>query len=70
MNANENENKRISAASNFIVLIPSSSSRQMFANFLGVDYERLYIEIEEKKKKVFLLCSRPPQNLKLGTFTW
>ena len=28
------------------------------------------IEIEEKNKNVSRLCSRPPQNVKLGTFTW
>ena len=28
------------------------------------------IEIEEKNEKVSRLCSRPPQNVKLGTFTW
>ena len=27
------------------------------------------IEIEEKNEKVSRLCSRPPQNVKLGTFT-
>ena len=27
------------------------------------------MEIQEKEKKVVGLCSRPPQNVKLGTFT-
>ena len=25
------------------------------------------IEVQEKKKKIVVLCSRPPQNVKLGT---
>ena len=27
------------------------------------------IEVQEKKKKVIVLCLRPPQNVKLGIFT-
>ena len=26
------------------------------------------IKVQEKKKKVIVLCSRPPQNVKLGIF--
>ena len=26
------------------------------------------IKVQEKKKKVIVLCSRPQQNMKLGTF--
>ena len=37
----------------------------MLANSSGVD-ER---EVQEKKKKVAALCSHPPQNVRLGTFT-
>ena len=28
-----------------------------------------HIEVQEKKKKYAVLCSRPPQNVKLGFFT-
>ena len=28
------------------------------------------ISVQEKKKEVVAFCSRPPQNLKLGTFPW
>ena len=27
------------------------------------------VEVQEKKKKIVVLCSRPPENVKLGTFT-
>ena len=29
-----------------------------------------YIKVQEKKKKLVVLCSRLRQNVKLGTFTW
>ena len=35
--------------------------------FLELNSRGLYIEVQEKKKKIFVLCSRPPQNVKLGT---
>ena len=28
-----------------------------------------FIEVQKKKKKVVVLCSRPPQNVKLGILT-
>ena len=27
------------------------------------------MKVEEKKKKIAVLCASPPQNVKLGTFT-
>ena len=36
--------------------------------FLGSNSNRL-IEGQENKKKVVVLCSRPPQNVKIGIFT-
>ena len=36
--------------------------------FLGLNSNRL-IEGQENKKKVVVLCSRPPQNVKLDIFT-
>ena len=38
--------------------------RQMLAIVL-----ELNSKVQEKKKKVVVLCSRPRQNVKLGTFT-
>ena len=48
--------------------ILSSLIRHMLVNVFGVDSKGLY-QSKEKKKKVVVLCSRPPQNVKLGTFT-
>ena len=62
-------NKWIHATSHFIVLISTCPIRQMLANFSGVEFENDYIEVQEKKKKVVVLCSHPWQNKKLGTFT-
>ena len=37
--------------------------------FSGVEfYLKDRISVQEKKKEVVAFCSRPPQNLKLGTF--
>ena len=60
--------KWIRAASNFIVPIPPRSVRQMLANFFGVEFWDC-IKVQEKNKKVVVLCFRPPQIVKLGTFT-
>ena len=57
--------KWIRATSNFIVLIPTRSIRQMLANFAVEDC----IKAQEKKKKSRCLHSRPRKNVKLGTFT-
>ena len=40
----------------------------MQANFSGFILKD-YIEVQEKKKGVSVLCSSPPQNMKLGIFT-
>ena len=36
--------------------------------FLELNSKRLYAQVQEKKKKVVVLCSRPLQNVNLGTF--
>ena len=46
------------AASDFITHIPSRSIYQMLAIFSGVEF--LKTEVQEKKKKVIVLCSRLP----------
>ena len=56
------------AALNFMTLILSRLIRQMLANFFEVDSKGLY-QSSGKEKKVVVLCSRPRQNVKLGTFT-
>ena len=56
------------AASNLIALIPTPSIRQMLAIFFWSLILKYFIEVQEKKKKVVVLCSGPPQNVKLGTF--
>ena len=41
----------------------------MLAIFSGVEfYLKDRISVQEKKKEAVAFCSRPPQNLKLGTF--
>ena len=54
--------KRISATSNFIARIQTRVGK-LFS--FGKDC----IKVQEKKKKVVVLCSRPRQNVKLGTLT-
>ena len=51
--------KRICAASNLMALIP----------FLGGWILKDCIQVQEKKNKALLFCSRPRQNVKLGSFT-
>ena len=58
--------KWIRATSNFIVLIPTRSIRQMLANFAFEDC----IKAQEKKKKVDVFIHVREKNVKLGTFTW
>ena len=39
-------------------------------NFFGGELDsKNFIKVQEKKTKVVVLCSRPPQNVKLGIFT-
>ena len=59
------------AASHFIALIPCGSIRQILAIFSGAEFQfqKDGIEVQEKKKKVVVLSSRPPQNVKLAIFT-
>ena len=40
----------------------------MLTTFSEVEFLKT-IEVQEKKKKVVVLCSRPLQNVKLGIFT-
>ena len=42
---------------------------QMLAFFSGVEFEKTCNEVQEQKKKVVDLCSRPPKNVKLSIFT-
>ena len=42
------------------------SIRQMLANVFWVFIVKDCIEVQEKKKKVVVLCSRSPQNVNLG----
>ena len=42
--------KGIRTASNFIALIPTRSIRQMLADFSGVEFIKVCIEVEEKKQ--------------------
>ena len=42
------------------------SIRQMLANLFCVFIVKDCIEVQEKKKKVVVLCSRSPQNVDLG----
>ena len=61
--------KWIRAASNFIALVTPFEIRQMLAFFSGVEFEKTCNEVQEQKKKVVDLCSRPPKNVKLSIFT-
>ena len=54
--------KGISATANFIARIQTRVGK--FFSF-GKDC----IKVQEKRKKVVVLCSRPRQNVELGTFT-
>ena len=48
----------------------SFNPSKMLATFLDLNFKELYyIEVQEKKKNVVVLCSRPRQDVKLGTFT-
>ena len=48
----------------------SFNPSKMLAIFLDLNFKELYyIEVQEKKKNVVVLCSRPRQDVKLGTFT-
>ena len=42
---------------------------QMLVNFLGSGILKDCIKVQEKKKKIVVLCSRPRKIVKLGTFT-
>ena len=44
-------------------------SRQMFGNFSWSLILKNNTKFQKKKKKIVVLCSRPPQNIKLGIFT-
>ena len=54
---------------NVIALIPTRSIRQMLAIFFWIWILKNFIKVQEKKTKVVVVCSRPPQNVKLGIFT-
>ena len=62
---------KIPAASNFIELIPSRLIHQMLPFFLfWILILKNCIKVQEKKKKVVVLCSRTRQDVKIGTFTY
>ena len=64
------EKKWIRAVSNFITLIPSRLIRQMWSNRFWSWILKDCIKVQEKKKESCCdLCSRPWQNVKLGTLT-
>ena len=48
-----------------MALIPSRLFRQMLANFFWNLILNDCIKVQEKKKEVVVLCSRPRQNVKL-----
>ena len=52
----------------FNELIPPRLIPQMLENF-SVQLNSDSIKVQENKKKVVVFCSRPRQNVKLGTFT-
>ena len=51
-----------------IVHIPACSIRQMLAVISRICILKDCIAVQEKKKKVVVLCSQPPQNVKWGIF--
>ena len=51
--------KCVRAGSNFIAFMPSRSIRQMSANLSGVGILKDRIKVQEKRKRVVVLCSRP-----------
>ena len=55
--------KRIRTASNFIAVTT------VVGKFCRSLILKDCIKVQEKKKKVVVLCSPPRQNVKLGTFT-
>ena len=57
------------ASSNIIALIPSRSIRQMLPIFFWSWILKDYMEVQEKKSKVVVLCSRFTENVKLGIST-
>ena len=61
--------KWIRTASNFIALIPSLVNSSSLVKFFWSWILKDSIRVQEKKTKVVVLRSRPPQNVKLGTFT-
>ena len=67
-NQDGDNNKWICATWNFIALIPTCSIRKMLAKFFWSWILKDCIKVQEEKKKVVVLCSRPRHNVKLGTF--
>ena len=59
--------KSARAASNFIALIPPRTIRQMSHFFLELNSK--CIKVQENKEGVVVWCSRPSQNVTLGSFT-
>ena len=61
---------RTRATSNFVAFFPSRSIRQIMATFFYSWFRKDCIEVQGKKKKIVVWCSRPAQNVKIrGGFT-
>ena len=72
LNDGDGQRKRhkIPAASNFIVLISSRLIHQMLPFCLfWILILKNCIKVQEKKKKVVVLCSRTRRDVKIGIFT-
>jgi len=54
----------------FVASIPIHRKCQMWANFPGVNYLETALKFRNGKKNSSSLVYGPPQNLKLGIFTW
>ena len=64
------QKKWIRIASNSISLFSPRLICQLLAIFfLELNYKTESIKVQEKKKEVFVLCSRPHKNIKIGTIT-
>ena len=62
--------KRTRATSNFVAFIPSRSIRQIMATFFYSWFRKDCIEVQGKRNKIVVLCTRPLQNVKIrGGFT-
>ena len=68
-NDDGNSNENGDGNENGNALIPSRLIRTNVGEFFWSWILKDCIKVHEKKKKVVVMCSRPRQNVKLGTFT-